>query len=129
MFVYTTCTTSKRCDAFNNASFGTNLGEGAVFSEPPILPHGLNGIIISYYARKGKSCTIHQYVTIAGENKTSVIIGDNVFIGARAVILPGVVVGNNVRIGANAVVVHDVPSNCTVVGVPARVVRTCRREE
>ena len=54
----------KRCDAFNNASFGTHLGYGAVFDEPPILPHGLNGIIISHHAHVGKNCTIYHDVTI-----------------------------------------------------------------
>lgn len=37
--------------------------------------------------------------------------------------LSGVVIGNNVKIGANAVVTKDVPPNCTVVGVPAKIVK------
>ena len=41
-------------------------------------------------------------------------IGDNVIIGAGARIFGGVIIGNNVSIGANAVVVHDVPDNATV---------------
>ena len=48
-----------------------------------------------------------------------VVIGDNVWVGARAVILPGVKIGNNVVIAAGSVVNKDVPDNCLVAGVPA----------
>ena len=50
-------------------------------------------------------------------------VGENVFIGARAIVIGDVNVGNNVKIGAGSVVLKDVPNNCTVVGVPARIVR------
>lgn len=50
-------------------------------------------------------------------------IGDNVWIGGKAVICPGVTVGDNVTIGAGAVVVKDVPSNVVVGGNPARIIR------
>lgn len=46
-------------------------------------------------------------------------IGDNVWIGARAVILPGVTIGNNVVVAAGSVVTRDVPDNVVVAGVPA----------
>ena len=51
-----------------------------------------------------------------------VTIGDNVFVGAETVILPGIKIGNNVVIGANSTVTHDVPENSVVVGSPARVI-------
>lgn len=50
-----------------------------------------------------------------------VTIGNNVFIGAEAVVLPGVTIGNNVVIGANSTVTHDIPDNTVAVGSPARV--------
>ncbi|MDR2010191.1 MAG: serine O-acetyltransferase [Bacteroidales bacterium] len=50
-------------------------------------------------------------------------IGNNVKIYAGAKLIGGIKVGDNVKIGANAVVVKDVPDNCTVVGVPAYIVR------
>ena len=56
-----------------------------------------------------------------------VTIGDNVFIGAESVVLPGVTVGSNVIIGANSTVTHDVPDNTVVAGSPARVI--CTLEE
>lgn len=49
-----------------------------------------------------------------------VIIGNNVFLGANAIVLPGVTVGNNVIIGAGAIVTKDVPDNSVVAGNPAR---------
>lgn len=113
----------KKMDAYNCSSMGTGFGWGAEFKTPPILPHYLNGIIVSYYAKIGSNCTINQQVTIAEDNEKAAVIGDNVFIGTGAKILGNVHIGNNVRIGANAVVVKDVPDNCTVVGIPARIVR------
>ena len=56
-----------------------------------------------------------------------VTVGDNVFIGAESVILPGVTIGNNVIIGANSTVTHDVPDNTVAAGCPARVI--CTLEE
>lgn len=56
-----------------------------------------------------------------------VTIGNNVFIGAETVVLPGVTIGSNVIIGANSTVTHDVPDNSVVAGSPARVI--CTLEE
>jgi maltose O-acetyltransferase len=50
-------------------------------------------------------------------------IGNNVFIGAGAIILPGVTIGNNVVIGAGSVVSQDIPDDSVAVGNPARVVK------
>lgn len=52
-----------------------------------------------------------------------VMIGDDVWIGGNCTILPGVTIGNNVVIAAGAVVTKDVPDNCVVAGVPAKVVK------
>ena len=52
-----------------------------------------------------------------------VTIGDNVWIGGNACIMPGVTIGNNVVIGAGSVVTHDLPDNVIAVGNPCRVVR------
>lgn len=53
-----------------------------------------------------------------------VTIGDNVFIGAESVILPGICIGNNVVIGANSTVTYNIPDNSVVAGCPARVIST-----
>ncbi len=115
----------KKMDAYNNSSFGTNLNSGAHFEGVPHLPHGLNGIIISHYCKFGEKCTIFHQVTVADDPhipKSSADIGNNVVIGAGAKIIGKVKIGNNVKIGANAVVVDDIPDNCTVVGIPAKIV-------
>lgn len=51
-------------------------------------------------------------------------IGNNVFIGAESVVLPGVKIGSNVVIGANATVAYDIPDNSVAVGSPAKVIGT-----
>ncbi|MFX3619367.1 MAG: maltose acetyltransferase domain-containing protein [Sporolactobacillus sp.] len=62
---------------------------------------------------------------IAGiEFSKPVTIGDNVWIGGRAVINPGITIGNNVVVGSGSVVTRDVPDNVVVAGNPARVIRT-----
>lgn len=55
-------------------------------------------------------------------DEADVVIGDDVWIGARAIILPGVTIGDGAIIGAGALVRGDVPTNAIAVGVPARVV-------
>lgn len=57
-------------------------------------------------------------------SKGEVVIGKNVWIGDKGVILSGVCIGDNVIIGANSVVTKDVPSNCVVAGCPARIVKS-----
>lgn len=53
-----------------------------------------------------------------------VTIGDNVFIGAESVVLPGVTIGNNVIIGANSTVTRDIADNSVVAGSPAKMICT-----
>lgn len=112
----------KKCDAYNNASMGTDLNQGAKFKTPPNLPHGLNGIIIHLKSEIGSNCVIYQQVTIGSSGGGTPKIGDNVLIGAGAKILGRVKVGNNVKIGANAVITKDIPDNCTVVPAKMRVI-------
>lgn len=86
------------------------------------IQHGTCSIIAARTI--GANCWINQQVTIGFTNDNDCpILGDNVKVGCGAKILGNVVVGDNVLVGANAVVVKDVPSDCTVVGVPARIVR------
>lgn len=53
-----------------------------------------------------------------------VIVGDNVYIGSNAMIMPGVTIGDNVIIGAGAIVTHDIPSNVVAVGIPAKPIKS-----
>lgn len=56
-------------------------------------------------------------------SKGEVIIGDNVWIGEKVSIMPGVKIGNKVVIGANSVVTHSCDDNCIIAGIPARVLK------
>lgn len=55
---------------------------------------------------------------------TRTVIGDNVFVGAYSIIMPGVKIGNNVVIGSGSVVTKNVPDNSVVAGNPARIIST-----
>ena len=59
-----------------------------------------------------------------GISTKPVVIGDDVWIGANAVILPGVTIGSHCVVAAGAVVTKDVPDNCVVGGVPAKVIKS-----
>jgi serine O-acetyltransferase len=86
------------------------------------IQHGFATIIAAKSI--GKNCWINQQVTIGFSNKTDCpIIGENVVINAGAKVIGNVTIGNNSKVGANAVVVKNVPENCTVVGIPAYIVK------
>ena len=86
------------------------------------IQHGFATIIAPQ--KIGCNCWVNQNVTIGYTNATDCpTIGDNVTIGAGAKVLGNCIIGDNVQIGANCVVIKDVPPNCTVVGVPAYIVR------
>lgn len=84
--------------------------------------YGFSTIINPEYI--GKNCMIWQMVTIgkSSDDSGKPIIGDNVRIYTGSIIGGGVTIGNNSIIGANTVILKDVPSNCTVVGSPARII-------
>ena len=89
---------------------------------PGFCPVHSYSTIVNGATRIGQNCTILQNVTI-GIGKGGVpTIGNNVNIGAGAIILGGITIGNNVRIGAGAIVVEDVPDNCTVICEKARII-------
>jgi serine O-acetyltransferase len=72
----------------------------------------------------GSNCWINQGVLIGySEKNERPTIEDNVYIYAGAKVLGGITIGSYSKIGANAVVVKDVPKNCTVVGIPAYIVK------
>jgi len=94
----------------------SNLGGGLLITHP-------NGIVIHPKAVIGPNCLIFQQVTIGSRDGGIPVIGGNVDIGAGAKIIGNVKIGNHVRIGANSVVLKSVPDNCTVVGIPAKIVK------
>lgn len=101
---------------------GGYVGAGAHFADIPSLPHGLHGIFISRAACIGRGCRIYQNVTLGEVNGSAPQIGDDVLIGAGAVLVGGITVGDGAKIGAGATVFADVPAGATVVCVPPRVI-------
>jgi serine O-acetyltransferase len=99
------------------------IGRGAEFGPSLVFIHG-TGIVINGRVRGGRGVHLEHQVTIGAERRESPEIGDDVFVGAGARNLGPVRIGAGARVGANAVVVKDVPPHTTVVGVPAKVVRT-----
>lgn len=105
------------CPKMNTLFIATNdIGPGL------FIQHGFATIIAAKSI--GKDCWINQQVTIGYSNKTDTPeLGDNVVVNAGAKIIGKVKVGKNSIVGANAVVVKNIPDNCTVVGVPAYIIR------
>jgi serine O-acetyltransferase len=98
------------------------IGRGAEFGERFVLIHA-TGVVLNGSVRGGAGVKLEHQVTVGAERRQSPELGDDVFIGAGAKIIGPVRVGSGAKVGANAVVVHDVPDGCTVVGIPARVIR------
>src|SRR3989339_1129527 len=98
---------------------------GAKIGKRFFMDHG-NGVVIGQTAIIGDDVTIYQGVTLGGtgkeKGKRHPTIGNNVVIGAGAIVLGNISVGNNSRIGAGAVVTKSVPQNSAIVGNPARVI-------
>lgn len=79
-------------------------------------------IVVSSEARIGENCRIHAGVNIGanGGEKTAATIGNNVYIGPGVKIVGEICIGDNVCIGANAVVLNDIEPGITIGGIPAR---------
>lgn len=84
------------------------------------------GVVINPKSSIGKGTYIQHDVTIGArddtKNTNAPQIGENCYIGAKAIIIGDINIGNNVKIGAGAVVTKNVPDNATAVGVPARII-------
>jgi len=105
---------------------GIEIHPGAKIGRGFFIDHGM-GVVIGETSEIGDNVTLYQGVTLGGtgkeKGKRHPTIGDNVVISAGAKVLGSIVIGKNVIIGAGAVVVKSVPDNCTVVGVPGRIVK------
>lgn len=105
---------------------GIEIHPGATIGKGLFIDHG-HGVIIGETAVVGDNVTLYQGVTLGGtgkeKGKRHPTIGDNVMISAGAKVLGSFTVGENSKIGAGSVVVNEVPPNCTVVGIPGRVVK------
>lgn len=84
-------------------------------------------IVVNSKARIGSNCVLHSGTNIGDKNGCP-IIGDNVYVGPGAKIFGRISIGNGVKIGANAVVNKDIPDNCVVAGIPARIIKRLNPE-
>ncbi|MFB2898583.1 serine O-acetyltransferase [Aerosakkonemataceae cyanobacterium BLCC-F50] len=104
---------------------GIEIHPGATIGKGVFIDHGM-GVVIGETAIVGDYSLIYQGATLGGTGKESgkrhPTVGSNVVVGAGAKVLGNICVGDNVRIGAGSVVLRDVPTDCTVVGIPGRIV-------
>jgi len=104
---------------------GVEIHPGAQIGSGVFIDHGM-GVVIGETAIVGDYALIYQGVTLGGTGKESgkrhPTLGENVVVGANAQVLGNLQIGDRVRIGAGSVVLRDVPAECTVVGVPGRIV-------
>ena len=121
------------CDFGENISIGagTFVNTNCVLTDNNKITIGSNGLIapnvqIFTATHPGKACEriisegIRSYYLTSSQPVT---IGDNVWIGGNAVVLPGVTIGNNVTIGAGSVVTRNIPDNALAFGNPCVVQR------
>lgn len=107
---------------------GIEIHPGATIGKRLFIDHGF-GVVIGETTVIGDDCTIYQGVTLGGiatrknEIKRHPTLKNNVMISAGAKIIGNVEIGDHSIVGANAVVLKNVPPLCTVVGIPAKIVR------
>lgn len=105
---------------------GIEIHPGAVIGKGFFIDHG-SGVIIGETTVIGDNVTLYQGVTLGGTGKETgkrhPTLCDNVMVSAGAKIIGSFTIGENSKIGAGSVVLEEVPPNCTVVGVPGRIVK------
>ena len=105
---------------------GIEIHPGAAIGRRCFIDHGM-AVVIGETTEIGDDVTIYQAVTLGGTGKDTgkrhPTIGNNVVISSGAKVLGPFRVGDHSKIGAGAVVLEEVPPNCTVVGIPGKIVR------
>ncbi|MCE5203376.1 MAG: serine O-acetyltransferase [Actinomycetia bacterium] len=104
---------------------GIEIHPGATIGPGFFIDHGM-GVVIGETTIIGRDVTLYQGVTLGGtgkeHGKRHPTIEDNVVVGVGATVLGSITIGRGSKVGAGAVVIQDVPQDCTVVGVPGRIV-------
>lgn len=107
---------------------GIEIHPGATIGKRFFIDHGM-GVVIGETTIIGDDCILYQGVTLGGVGtgehkvKRHPTLQNNVMIFAGAKIIGDVTVGENSIVGASSVVLKDVPPNCTVIGIPGRIVK------
>jgi serine O-acetyltransferase len=104
---------------------GVEIHPGARIGSGVFIDHGM-GVVIGETSEIGDRCLLYQGVTLGGtgkeHGKRHPTLASDVVVGAGAKVLGAITVGSNTRIGAGSVVVRNVEADCTVVGIPGRVI-------
>lgn len=105
---------------------GIEIHPGACIGSRCMIDHGM-AVVIGETTEIGDDVTIYQGVTLGGTGKEvgkrHPTIGNSVVISSGAKVLGPFKVGNNSKIGAGSVVLEEIPENCTVVGIPGKIVK------
>eukprot|EP00898_Chlorokybus_atmophyticus_P000045 jgi/Chlat1/1040/Chrsp110S01553 len=116
------CLQSRISDVFH-----MDIHPAAKIGKAVLFDHA-TGVVIGETAVIGDDVSILHNVTLGGTGASAgdrhPKVGNGVLIGAGVVILGNIKIGDGSRIGAGSVVIHDIPENCTAVGVPARVINS-----
>ena len=111
---------------FSRFITGIEIHPGAAIGKNFFIDHGM-GVVIGETAIIGDNCLVYQGVTLGGTGKECgkrhPTIGNNVTLGAGAILLGNISIGDNSNVGAGSVVIKSAKENSTLVGVPARVVK------
>jgi len=117
--------------SYKNITFGKKTSPG---SGPNQYIQAENGIIIGDNVQFAPGVQLissnHDFNNFDKQIKSPpIVIGNNVWVGGNAIILPGINIGNNVIIGAGSIVTKDIPSNSIAVGNPCIVIKTKSKYE
>jgi len=111
---------------FSRFLTGIEIHPGAKIGRRCFIDHGM-AVVIGETAEIGDDVTLYQGVTLGGTGKDTgkrhPTIGNDVMISSGAKVLGPFKVGDHSKIGAGSVVLEEVPPNCTVVGIPGKIVR------
>ena len=104
---------------------GISIPYSCIIGQSFYIGH-FGGIIINANAKIGNNCNISQGVTIGvsgrGDKRGVPVLGDNIYVGANAVLAGKIIIGSNCAIAANSLVVESLSDSSTVIGVPAKVI-------
>lgn len=108
--------------------YGNRIEEGVNIMTNTIITNSIKigeGSLINLSCTIGHDSTIEKFVELCPDVNISgnCYIGEFSFIGTNSVVLPNVKIGKNVTIGAGSVVTKDVPDNCMILGIPAKIVK------
>ncbi len=107
---------------------GIEIHPGATIGKRLFIDHGM-GVVIGETTVIGDDCVLYQGVTLGGvgtgecHEKRHPTLANEVMVSAGAKVLGNIYIGEKSIIGASSVVLKDVPANCTIIGIPGRIVK------